>query len=283
MKKVKISADSTCDLGKELLEKFEIAIQPLHIILGDESYQDGVNIKPDDIYATYEEKQILPQTAAPNPSEYIEHFKQFTNEGYEVVHISLGSGISSSHHHAKLAADELDGVYVIDSGSLSTGSGHLVLEAALRAEAGMTGEEIYEEVAALRHKVHASFIIDKLTYLREGGRCSALQAFSANLLNIRPSIEVDTDGAKMDVGKKYRGAMKKVLKKYVHDRLSKEDDLRTERIFITHSGTTDDVIELVKAEITSHASFDEIYVTRAGCTISSHCGPKTLGILYMTK
>src|SRR5699024_4854003 len=140
---------------------------------------------PDEIYATYDEKQILPQTAAPNPGEYMEHFKQFTDKGYEVVHISLGSGISSSHQHAKLAASELEGVYVIDSGNLSTGSGHLVIEAAERAEKGLGGSTIFAEIENLRNRVHASFVIDKLTYLREGGRCSALTVFSANLLNIR--------------------------------------------------------------------------------------------------
>lgn len=281
--KIKITADSTCDLGVALMERYDIAIQPLHITLGEEAFRDGVDITPDDIYRTYDEKQLLPQTSAPNPGEYIHFFKQWTDEGYEVIHLNLGSGISSSHQNAKLAAAELPGVYVIDSGNLSTGTGHLVIEAAELAAQHMPAAEIVQTVESLRDKVHASFVIDKLTYLREGGRCSALAAFSASVLNIRPCIEVDTKAGNMDVGKKYRGSMKKVLKKYVSDKLAGRSDIRDERIFITHSGTTDDVIEVVKEEIAAVHPFDDVFVTRAGCTISSHCGPHTVGILFMTK
>lgn len=283
MSKIKITADSTCDIGAALIAAHDIAIQPLHIILDGETYDDGVDISPDDIYRTYDEKQILPQTAAPNPAEYEALFKEWVEAGYDVIHISLGSGISSSYQNASLAAGGFSNVHVIDSGNLSTGSGHLVLEAVDLAKQGLQASEIAAMVRQAKDKVDASFVIDKLTYLRAGGRCSALAAFSANVFHIRPSIVVDTDGAKMDVGKKYRGSMGKVLKKYVRDKLVGRDDIDDRRIFITHSGTTTEVIDMVKAEIAAVRAFEEVHVTRAGCTITSHCGPGTLGILFMEK
>lgn len=283
MSKIILSADSTCDLSTALLERYDVHLQPLRINLGDNIYQDGVDITPDEIYATFEKDRILPKTSAPNPQEYIDHFRQWTDEGHEVVHISLGSGISSSHQNAKLASEELGNVYVIDSGNLSTGMGHLVIEAGERIKKGLPASQIYEEVDALKSKVHASFVIDTLTYLYEGGRCSALQAFSASLLKIKPSIEVDNMSGKMDVGRKYRGSLTKAFKRYTKDQLTSHDNIKKDRVFITHSGTSQENIDVVKETIQELVDFDEIFVTRAGCTISSHCGPNTLGVLFMTE
>ncbi len=282
MKRVILSADSTCDLTDDLIERYHVNIQPLHINLDDKYYRDGIDISPDDIYATYQAKGILPKTSAPNPVDYIEKFKQWTDDGYAVVHISLGSGISSAHQNSLLAAAELPDVYSIDSGNLSTGMGLLVIEAAERIEQGMEASQIYQEVNQLRDKVHASFVIDKLTYLYEGGRCSALANISANLLNIKPSIKVDNENGKMTVGKKYRGSLARVLKNYTTDQLNGDARINKKRIFITHSGIAEENIELVKDIIEQNYDFDEIIVTRAGCTISAHCGPNTLGVLFMS-
>lgn len=282
MKKIILSADSTCDLDDRLKERYEVHCQPLHINLGDKQYEDGVNISPDDIYETYERQRILPKTSAPNPKEYIDYFKKWTDQGHEVVHISLGSGISSSYQNACIAAEELGNVYPIDSGNLSTGMGLLVIEAAERIVKGMPAEQISEEINHLKSKVEASFVIDKLTYLHEGGRCSAIAAFSANLLNIKPCIEVDPTSGNMNVGKKYRGALPKTLKRYTMDKLNGRSDIKLDRVFITHSGTSPENIATVKQTIEEIADFKEILVTRAGCTISSHCGPNTLGVLFVT-
>lgn len=282
MKKVILSADSTCDLDDVLKERYAVHFQPLHIILGEQDYKDGVDITPDSIYNTYQNQHILPKTSAPNPIEYMEYFKKWTEQGYEVIHLSLGSGISSSYQNCCIAAQELGNVYPIDSCNLSTGIGLLVIEAAERIAKGISAAQIYQEVSELKSKVHASFVIDSLTYLYEGGRCSALAALGANLLNIKPSIEVDSTDGKMKMGKKYRGSLLKTLKSYTIDKLSEQTDLKLDRIFITHSGISDQCIELVRETILEMADFREIMVTRAGCTVSSHCGPNTLGILFMS-
>ncbi|WP_042461378.1 DegV family protein [Neobacillus dielmonensis] len=282
MNKIILSADSTCDLDDSLKERYQVHCQPLHINLGGEQYLDGVDITPDDIYETYQQQRMLPKTSAPNLAEYIDYFKKWTDEGYEVIHISLGSGLSSSYQNSCIAAQELGNVYTIDSGNLSTGMGLLVIEAAERIAKGMPAAQIAREVNELRSKVQASFVIDNLTYLREGGRCSALTAFSANLLNIKPCIEVDTSSGNMNPGKKYRGALPKVLKHYTKDKLDGQANVKADRIFITHSGTSSENIEVVKNTIGEIADFKEILVTRAGCTISSHCGPNTVGILFMS-
>lgn len=283
MKKVILSADSTCDLDEILKKRYEVNFHPLYIILGDKQYRDGVDITPDNIYDTYERHHILPKTSAPNPLDYIEYFKKWTDKGYEVIHLSLGSGISSSYQNCCIAAQSLGNVYPIDSCNLSTGMGLLVIEAAERIGKGMPAAQIYKEVNELKSKVNASFVIDNLTYLYEGGRCSALAALSANLLNIKPSIEVDNSSGNMNVGKKYRGALSKALKQYTIDKLENVNDLKLDRIFITHSGTDPENIEIVRNTIMDMCDFEEIIVTRAGCTISSHCGPNTLGILFMSK
>lgn len=282
-KPIILTADSTCDLSETLLDRYQVKLYPFHILLDGQTYSDGVDLHPDDIYRVYKEKHTLPKTAAINLAEYIEFFEQFTNDGYEVIHLNLGSGLSSSHNNARMAAEEMEGVYVIDSCSLSTGTGLLVIEAAERIAAGMEAAQIADEVRALTEKVEASFVIDTLEFLHKGGRCSALARLGANLLSLKPCIEVSNENGSMGVGKKYRGTLEKALQQYVKDRLEGRTDLKTDRIFITHSGISDERIAMVKDLIGQYASFDEIHVTRAGCTVSSHCGPGTLGILFLTK
>jgi DegV family protein with EDD domain len=282
-KKVVLCADSTCDLSPELKERYQVHIYPLHVILEGTTYADGVDLVPDEIYRTYREKNVLPKTAAVNTMEYIDFCKPFIDEGYEVVYISLGSGLSASYNNCRMAAEELPGLYVVDSRNLSTGSGLLVIEAAERIAAGMPAAQVAQEVQALTDTVCSSFVIDTLEFLHKGGRCSALAMFGANLLQLKPGIEVNTADGSMGVGKKYRGSLDKALQQYVKDKLEGRTDIRTNRIFITHSGISEERIAMVKDLVKQYMTFDEIHVTRAGCTISSHCGPNTLGILFMTK
>lgn len=282
-KPIILCADSTCDLSEELLERYNIHIFPLHIVLGDRTYQDGVDLVPDQIYQIYREKKILPKTAAINVEEYTEFARPFIKAGNDVIYVTLGSGISATYNNCRLAAEELPGMYVIDSGNLSTGMGHVVLAAAKGIEAGLPVEQIVEQTRALAHRVEASFVIDTLEFLYKGGRCSALAMLGANMLKLKPCIEVDNADSKMSVGKKYRGSLDKALEQYVKDRLEGRDDIVTDRIFITHSGIAPERVELVRREIAKYQQFDEIIETRAGCTISSHCGPNTLGILFVRK
>jgi DegV family protein with EDD domain len=281
--KIILSADSTCDLGDELRERYNVQYYPFHVILDGKTYGDGVDLVPDRIYEVYREQKILPKTAAINAAEYAEYFKKWTDQGYEVIHLTLGSGLSATYNNCRMAAENMEGVYAIDSRNLSTGSGLAVIEAAERIAAGMPAAQIAKEVQELTARCHASFIIDTLEFLYKGGRCSALAMLGANMLQLKPCIEVNNADGSMSVGKKYRGSLDKALEQYVRDKLSGRKDLKTDRVFITHSGISDERIALVKKLVKELADFKEIFVTRAGCTISSHCGPNTLGVLFMTK
>ena len=246
MRKVILTADSTCDLTKELCSRFNVqAYIPLHIVLGEKSYEDGVNINPPDIYKNFEATGVLPKTAAVNVGEYSDFFKRFTDEGNSVVHICLGSALSSSYQNAVTAASELENVYPIDSCNLSSGSGHLVIEAAKLIEQGLDAKTVAEKVKGMTSKVQASFVIDKLDYLRAGGRCSALAVFGANLLKIKPSIYVNNKDGSMTVGKKYRGKLDNVLLQYVDEQLAAYDNIKNDKIFITHAGIGDDHVKVV--------------------------------------
>lgn len=281
--KIILSADSTADLGEELCKRYNVITVPLHVTMGDKSYEDMENITPKEIYANFDKSGELPKTSAVNCQEYIDKFKPYVDDGYEIVHINIGSALSTSYNQCRMAALELGHIYPVDSCNLSTASGLLVIEAAERIAKGMSAKQVSEEVKALTSKSHGSFIVDKLTYLRAGGRCSALAAMGANLLSIKPRIDVDNKDGSMSVGKKYRGRLDKVIEAYVEEQLSLYDNIRRERIFITHSGVDDSIVDRVKKILKSKDYFGEILVTRAGCTISSHCGPGTLGILFMTE
>ncbi|HOC08051.1 MAG TPA: DegV family protein [Bacillota bacterium] len=275
---IKITADSTCDLSKEMVETMGITLVPLYIIVGDKSFRDGVDITPEDIFRYVDREGKTCKTAAVSTYEYMSTFSELLNKYRAVIHISLGSEFSSSYQNAAAAAKNLKNVYVIDSRNLSTGSGHLVYDAALMARDGLEPEEICRRLEETIPRIDASFVIDQLDYLRNGGRCSGLEAVGAKLLQIKPCIEV-VDG-KMTVGKKYRGSFDRCIKNYVKDRLFENKNIDHGRIFITHSDCSAQTVEMVRQAVSQYSHFDEVIVTGAGCTISSHCGPNTLGILY---
>lgn len=282
-KKIILSAESSCDLGPFLKEKYNVNYSRLHILLDDKSYTDGKDISSDDILSFYKQNHKLPKTAAVSVAEYLEAFKKWVDEGYKVIHIGLSSSISATYQNSVIAASELKGVYTIDSKNLSTGIGHLVIEAANRINSGMDASEIYSEVSSLVNKVQSSFVIDNLEFLKAGGRCSALSVLGANILKIKPCIEVNNISGQMSVGKKYRGDLNKVLAQYIKDKLSSFDNIRTDKIFITHTMQSSEQVNKILEYIKSLNKFNNIYETRAGSTIFSHCGPNTLGILFMTE
>lgn len=280
--KVKIISDSTCDLSKELLEKYDISIVPLYVVMNDKTMRDGLEVTPEDIYEYVDKNGKLPSTSAANIGDYLEAFKFWREQGYEIVHFDISSDFSSTHRNACMAAEEVGGVYVVDSRNLSTGQGLLVLHGAEMAQSGKSAKEIYEECTALTSKIEASFVVDSIDYLYKGGRCSALAAFGANLLKLKPCIEVK-DG-KMNPGKKYRGNISRVMLNYVEERLRGRDDIDKSRIFITHTKCSKEDVEAVRKKILEICpDFKEILETTAGCTVTTHCGPNTLGILFIRK
>lgn len=277
---IKITADSTCDLNSDILEQLQISLAPLHVLVDEEDYLDGLAIQPTDIFEYVGNQGKTCSTASINVFEYEQFFKPFSEEYETVIHINLSHHLSSCHQNAKLAAQSFNNVYVIDSLNLSTGSGHLVYEAAMLAQQGLTASQIIARIESLKANVHASFVIDKMDYLKKGGRCTSLEAFGATLLKIKPSIEV-VDG-KMTVGKKYRGNFDSVLEKYVADQLVNHEKIDPSRIFITHSHCSSETVQKVRQQLESYNHFEQILETTAGCTISTHCGPNTLGILFKT-
>lgn len=277
-----ITADSTCDLPEYLVNQNNITIIPLSIYLGDNAYLDGVDVKPRDIYSYADKNSQLPKTAAVPPSRYTEIFSEAVAQGKSVVHIGLSSGISSSYQNACIAAEEFDDVYCVDSKSLCTAMGLLVLKACDYRTNGDDAKHISLKIQNLVPKLSTTFVLNSLEYLHKGGRCSSVAKFGANVLGIKPSIAVDSDTGKLDVAKKYRGKIDVVYKQYVNDCLSDLSAVDTSRVVIANSGdidnkVLDDVMEIVK----SKGVFDEIITADAGCTISSHCGPKTLAIFYI--
>jgi len=278
---IKITADSTCDLSPQLLEEYDITLMPLHVLINDDDFRDGIDITPKDIFRYVGEEGKSCRTAAVNTFEYETMFEEVSPKYDAVIHISLGSDFSSCFQNAKIAAEKFDNVFVVDSSNLSTGSGHVVLDAALMAKEGREPQAIIAHLEEIIPKVDASFVIDRMDYLRKGGRCSGIEAFGATLLKIKPSIEV-IDG-KMTVGKKYRGNFDRCIVNYVKDRLENNDDIDYSRVFITHSYCSPETVQKVREAIEQYAKFDEIIETTAGCTISTHCGPNTLGILYKRK
>lgn len=282
-KKVVLFADSTCDLETELCEQLDVHLIPYHIGLDGKEYRDNVDIHVGELYAAWRERKLLPKTSAISTGEYIDAFSPWIRDGYEIVHINLGAALSASFQNCVLAAGELEGVYPVDSKNLSAGTGHLVIEAARLRDQGLSAAEIQREITAMTSKVHVSFTLDTLEFMHAGGRCSAVTLLGANMLSLKPCIEVDNTSGSMSVGKKYRGKLMNVEKQYVKDKLAAYSDIRTDKIFITYSTIDESYVECVRQAIEEVMHFDRIYVTRASCTIASHCGPNTLGILFMTK
>lgn len=283
-KKVVLSADSTCDLNEELKKQYDVNYYPFYINFRDKDYKDGVDIFPNDLFKGYYEDKSLPKTAASSIGEFTEHFKQFTDKGMEVVHISLGHALSSAYANASMAAEQMDGVYVVDSRNLSSGSGQLVIRAGKMIEEGKSAKEIAEELEKIADHVHASFVLDTLDFMAAGGRCPAVAAKAAGMLKCKPYLSVDNNDGSLHIGKMYRGKQEVVLKKYIEDELGKYDDIVTDEIFLTNStGFEDSYIDELEKLIKNLVPFKQVHKTIANCTISSHCGPKCLGILFVTK
>ena len=278
-KPVKVTGDSTLDLSPELYERFDIKTVPLTIGLGGESYQDGVDFSTPQMFARYHKDGTLPETAAPSPQSFIDFFKSFVDAGYEVVHVDISSELSGTYSIARLAAEEFEGVYVVDSRMLSTGVGLLAIEGVECAERGMSAADIAAHLESLTGKVSTSFVLDTLEFMYKGGRCSATAAFGANLLKIKPGLEMK-DG-KLDVYKKYRGNMNNVYRQYITERLEGKK-IRPGHIFITESGEIDDaLIEELMQLVKEKSGCREVHHTVAGATIASHCGPRCLGVLFI--
>lgn len=279
--RIKISSDSTCDLSPALIEANGIAITPLCVTKAGESFRDGVDIQPADIFAHVAAGGDLCGTTAASVGEYTAHFEKLCKEYDGVVHVCIGSGFSSTYQNACIAAEDFPAVRVIDSQNLSTGQGHVVLEACKLAESLDDLDAVAAALNELTPRVEASFILDRLDYMVKGGRCSMVAALGANLLQLKPCIEV-ADG-KMRVCKKYRGNYIKCLDQYVTDRLKDREDIIPERIFITYTTCSDEGLKVVHQKVAEYGHFTDVFETNAGCTVSCHCGPGTLGVLFIRK
>lgn len=281
---VKIISDSTCDLSQELLKKYDISIIPLHILKGEEELEDGPGVDISALYEWADINKTTPKTSAPSFETAMKIMKPYLVEGKELVCFSISSEMSTSGNVIRMAAEELDAgdkVTVIDSRNLSSGIGLLVVEAAIMAATGRTRDDIVNRMYELIPQVRASFVVDTLTYLHRGGRCGAASALIGGALSLHPMIVVKN--GRMDASKKYRGKMEKVIINYVHELESQMKNAYANRVFITHSQCDAKIVDEVKRYIESLNIFDEIFETRAGGVISSHCGPGTLGVLFIQK
>ena len=278
---IKIISDSTCDLSQELLEQHNITIIPLTVVKDGQAYRDGVNITPAEIFAHVAAGGALCSTAALNVTEYSEVFSKYASDYEGVLHINISSDFSSCHQNARLAASEFDNVRAIDSRNLSTGHGLVVLKAVELAKTCSSLDELEAQLIEFTSKLEASFLLSRLDYMVKGGRCSAVVALGANLLNLKPCIEVKN--GKMAVVKKYRGSYDKCLASYVKDRIANRDDLDKGTLFVTRTPVTEECLNAVKNAVAQYDDFENTYWTEAGCTVSCHCGPGTLGVLFVRK
>lgn len=279
---VKVIADSTCDLSQDLLKRYGIDIIPLHIVMGDKEYEDGVDITPDEIYVWADANKTTPKTSAVAIDRVMDAYRPYLEAGDEIVCFAISTDMSTTANVMTMAAGELDAqdrVFVIDSANLSTGIGHQVIEAAIMAQNGVDGRTIAGYMEDFKTRVRASFVVDTLTYLYRGGRCSGLAAMAGGVLKLHPRIEV-VNGV-MGPGKKYRGKMSSVIMDYVKDMEPWLKSARKDRVFITHSGCDGEIVMQVRSYLESLNHFDEVLETRAGGVISSHCGPGTLGVLFV--
>ena len=279
-KPVVITADSTCDISEALKERYDIRIIPLTILLGEDSYLDGVAFTTADIYTRYRKDGTLPKTSAPGIQQFIDFFTPILEAGCEIVHLDISSELSGSFNNACIAAEELEGVYTVDSRTLSTGVALLAIEGAECRDRGMSAAEIAAHLNTLKEKVDTSFVLDTLEFMWKGGRCSGVTALGANLLRLKPGLEMH-DG-KLGVYKKYRGSIQSVYRQYTRDRLTA--DIRPNHIFVTDSGevpeeTLSELTDIVREAVPEA----EIHRVKAGCTVTSHCGPKTFGVLFIRK
>ena len=280
-KPVVITADSTCDLSPELRTRYDIKIIPLTILMGEDSYLDGVEFTTPALYERYHQDGTLPKTSAPGIQQFLDFFSEYLNAGYEIVHLDISSDLSGSYNNACIAAAELEGVYTVDSRMLSTGVGLLCLEGAECRDRGMAAADIAEHLRSLTDKVDTSFVLDTLEFMWKGGRCSGVAALGANLLKLKPGLEMK-DG-KLDVYKKYRGSIQSVYVQYMKERLAGKD-IRPGHIFITDSGeVAEETLRALDDVVHEYVPDAVVHHTQAGCTVASHCGPKTLGVLFIRK
>lgn len=278
--KVRFTADSTCDMSPEFIARYDVRVIPLSVELGGTFYKDGIDIHPDDIFAQVGRGADLPKTSAINVDEYRQVFTELLEDCDAILHFDISSEFSSCWQNACIAAEGLP-VYCIDTRHLSTGIAMMLAEAADRIEAGMDPAKAAEEVRALADKIEMSFIIDRLDYLYKGGRCSMVAMLGANVLHLRPCIEVT--GGKMVVGKKYRGTYERCARAYLADKLKDAASIDPRRVFLPHTGLTDEAVAEIRRIATEAVPFAEVYIVRAGCSITSHCGENVFGIAYMRK
>lgn len=280
--KIKITTDSTGDLSPEQLQKYNISVIPLYITKNELSFRDGIDITPEQIFEDAERTGELYKTAAINISDYICHFSEYLKEYDAVIHLDIGSGFSTCYQNACIAAESFENIYVVDSHNLTVGTGTLAIDAAVMAAEGLSPQDIVNKLNRTTAKIDTSFILDKLNFLHMGGRCSGIAALGANLLNLKPCIEV-VDG-KMVVGKKYRGNLDKVAYNYAKNRLSNIDSIDPRRIFIVYTRGIDEItVSSVRKAVKEAGIFNAVLECYAGCTISSHCGPNTIGIIFYKK
>lgn len=282
MRKIKVLTDSTADLSNDLLERYDIDVIPLYVAIGEKSYKDMIEITPDELYSLVNKYGELPKSSAPPISDYYEVFKKFVENGYDVIYVGLSSKLSSSYQNACIAAKEFDEgrVFTVDSQNLSTGIGQLAIYASELCQQGQEAREVYEKVKDKVSKVRSSFIISTLKYLHMGGRCSSIQMIAGSLLKINPQIIVKDGG--MIVGNKYRGKGEKIWEEYYKDSVGNGEKIDKKRVFVTHSAYND-AAEYLKNKLKNNLRANEVIITQAGCVISTHCGPGTVGILYMEK
>lgn len=279
--KIKILSDSTCDLPKSILESCDITLVPLTVIKNGEDFKDGVTIKPADIFAHVASGGDLCSTSAVSVGEYQEFFSRYSGSYDGVIQICIGSGFSASYQNACLAAEDFPNVRVIDSQNLTVGQGFLAMKAFALAETASSLDELADSVRQYVSRVETSFVVDKLDYLAKGGRCSSAAALGANLLSLKPCIELVSN--KLSVGKKYRGNFTKCLSSYIRDRLDGRDDIDWETIFVVKTVVSDESYQAVMEAVHNYGHFTNIMESTAGCTISCHCGPGTLGIIFLRK
>ena len=279
---IRIAADSTCDLSKELIDRYGISIIPLHIVLEDKEYKDGVDITPDEIYEWSDKNNTTPKTSAVGFEDALDAIKPILDTEDEMIIFTISEKMSTTSNVFRMAAEEVeaqDRVSVVESANLSTGIGLLIIEAAIMAAQGMDCVSILEKIEELKLRVRSSFVVDTLTYLHRGGRCSSVAALAGGMLKLHPKIVVE-EGA-MHATKKYRGKIDAVILDYAKEMEEDLKQAKKERVFITHSGCNQETIDSVKEYLQNLRHFDEILITRAGGVISSHCGPGTLGVLYI--
>jgi DegV family protein with EDD domain len=279
--KIKLIADSTCDLSPDLIKRHDISVIPMYVTLGDESRRDGVDVTHEDLFAYADRTRQTPKTAAVTILDFQEEFKRWIDADYDIVFIGISTKFSSSVPNAVIAAGDFPPgrIEVVDSMNLSTGIGLLVVLAGELIGQGLGAAEVAKRVNEAAPKVRSSFIIDTLLYLYRGGRCTALQAFGANALSLKPSIVVADGGMRPD--RKYRGSMLRCAEKYAADVLAAAQNADRRHVFITYSPCDREIIDVVRHAVEGAGIFNEVHETLAGCVITSHCGPNTIGVLYM--